>query len=150
MAMYSLIQYTSAVLCQYMFAYPSDFSFLYWDIFGNFLFFIVFGYTGTADTLSEQKPSRSLFTLTNLVQVCCMYLTQLAGQVLMIFSISNFFANETDYWEIGGAENNLKGYRDNDNSFLTSTPETSVIFLFANFMYLFSFIAFSISKPWRK
>lgn len=148
--MYSLIQYTSAVLCQYMFAYPGDFCFLYWDIFGNFLFFIVFGYTGTADTLSAQKPSRSLFTLTNLLQVAIMYLTQLAGQILMIVSISNFFANETDYWEIGGSENNYQGYKDNDNEFPTSTPETDVIFLFSIFMYIFSFIAFSISKPWRK
>jgi hypothetical protein len=30
------------------------------------------------------------------------------------------------------------------------TPETGIIFLFSNFMYIFSFIAFSISKPWKK
>lgn len=98
MALYSLIQYTSAVICQYYFSYPADFSFLYWDIFGNFLFFITFGYTGTAEKLSDQKPARSLFTVTNLFQVAVMYLTQLAGQILMIFSIANFFPEYVGYW----------------------------------------------------
>lgn len=52
MAMYSLIQYSSAVICQFYVTYPSDLSFLYWDIFGNFLFFVTFGYTQTAPVLS--------------------------------------------------------------------------------------------------
>lgn len=31
-----------------------------------------------------------------------------------------------------------------------STPENNIIFLFTNFMYMFSLLAFSISKPWRR
>lgn len=148
--MYSLIQYTSTVICQYFFSYPADFEFLYWDIFGNFFFFLVFGYTQTADTLSEHKPSRSLFTVCNLGQVALMYFTQLTGQLLMIFSLAHFFPEQSQYWEIGGVDNNYQAYKDNDNDFTLDTIEASVLFLFTNFMYLFSFIAFSISKPWRK
>ena len=150
MAMYSLIQYTSAVICQYFFTYPSDLSFLYWDLFGNFFFFITFGYTATADRLSSQKPSRSLFTFTNLMQVGAMYIIQLLGQLLMIFSLSHFFSEQLEYWSNGGEEVNYKAYKDNDNSFITGTPETGILFLFTNFLYIFSFVAFSISKPWRK
>jgi hypothetical protein len=52
---------------------------------------MVFGYTGTADTLSELKPSRSLFTVTNLLQVSVMHITQLVGQILMVYSLIKFF-----------------------------------------------------------
>lgn len=37
-----------------------------------------------------------------------------------------------------------------EEDFILDTPETNIIFLFTNFMYIFSFLAFSISKPWRK
>ena len=90
MALYSLIQYTSVVICQFEFAYPANSQFTYWDIFGNFLFFMTVGYTGTADQLSAAKPSRSLFTVTNMSQVAIMYLLQLVGQLFMVFS-TRFF-----------------------------------------------------------
>jgi cation-transporting ATPase 13A2 len=91
LALYSLIQYTSSNICIYFYSYPGDFQFLYWDVFGNFFFFIVFGYTQTADKLSKEKPSRSLLTVTNLLQVFIMFIIQLAGQVLMIFSLAKLF-----------------------------------------------------------
>jgi hypothetical protein len=56
---------------------------------------MVFGYTGTADTLSELKPSRSLFTISNLSQVGIMHIIQFIGQILMVFSLQNFFPIET-------------------------------------------------------
>jgi hypothetical protein len=58
-------------------------------------FFIVFGYTQTADKLSKEKPSRSLLTVTNLLQVFIMFIIQLAGQVLMIFSLAKLFPVES-------------------------------------------------------
>ena len=84
MALYSLIQYTTVVICQFYFTYPVVSHFTYWDLCGNFAFFMTVGYTATADRLSEAKPSRSLFTITNMSQVFIMYVLQLLGQLLMI------------------------------------------------------------------
>lgn len=47
MALYSLIQYTSTIITQYFYAYPGQIQYLYWDLAGNFFFFITFGYTST-------------------------------------------------------------------------------------------------------
>eukprot|EP00919_Chromeraceae_sp_WS-2016_P027497 GHVR01065284.1.p1 GENE.GHVR01065284.1~~GHVR01065284.1.p1 ORF type:complete len:127 (+),score=1.17 GHVR01065284.1:682-1062(+) len=53
MAIYSLIQYTTTIICQIFYSYPSDFQYLYWDLACNFFFFLVFGYTETAESLSK-------------------------------------------------------------------------------------------------
>jgi hypothetical protein len=53
MAMYSLIQYTSALICQYYYAYPSDIKYFYWDIAGNFLLLLTYGYIGTCKKLTK-------------------------------------------------------------------------------------------------
>lgn len=44
---------------------------------------------------------------------------------------------------------NMQRYID-DEDFILDTPETNILFLFTNFMYIFSLLAFSIAKPWRK
>ena len=44
---------------------------------------------------------------------------------------------------------NMQRYIDEED-FIKDTPETNIIFLFTNFMYIFSLLAFSIAKPWRK
>ena len=110
MALYSLIQYSTVVICQFYFTYPATGQFTYWDIFGNFLFFMTVGYTGTAERLSAAKPSRSLFTVTNMSQVGIMYLIQLLGQLFMIYSLANFFSDEAEYDKYGGEENNYQAY----------------------------------------
>ena len=52
MAIYSLIQYNTVVIVQFYFGFPGDFHYLYWDVLGNFVFFLTFGYTGTAKKLT--------------------------------------------------------------------------------------------------
>jgi cation-transporting ATPase 13A2 len=47
MASYSLVQYTTSIICQIYYAYPPDFNYLYWDIVCNFFFIVVIGYTDT-------------------------------------------------------------------------------------------------------
>ena len=49
----TLIQYTSTIITQVYYAYPSDFQYLYWDLAGNFFFFLTFGYTGTVNKLTK-------------------------------------------------------------------------------------------------
>lgn len=138
------------MIVQYMYSYPSDYQFVYWDIFGNFIFFMTFGYTGTANKLSKDKPSYVLLSFTNLLQIFVMFFTQLFGQLLMIYSLSNIFSDDIHYPQKGGPDNNYQRYIDGNNSYALDTPETNILFLFSNFMYIFTFLAFSFSKPWRK
>lgn len=149
MALYSLIQYTSTIIAQFYFSYPADFQYLYWDLAGNFFFFLTFGYTGTVKTLSRHIPNNSLFCFTNIFQVIFMFVIQLIGQICMILTLSGDLGNEIDYLNNGGQSINEAKYVEEED-FLLSTPENNIIFLFTNFMYIFSLLAFSISKPWRK
>lgn len=150
MALYSLIQYSTVVICQFYFSYPADFQFLYWDVFCNFFFFLTFGYTQTADYLSRLKPSGSLFTLSNILQVLLMFGIQLAGQILMIVALSQIFNEKINYEQTGSESVNHQAYIDNNNSFILDSFQTNILFLFTNLMYISTLMAFSISKPWRK
>ena len=149
MALYSLIQYTSTIICQFFFSYPADFQYLYWDLAGNFFFFLTFGYTGTVKTLSRHIPNNSLFCVTNIFQVVFMFVIQLIGQICMLLALSGEFNADIDYSNNGGQAINEAKYIEEED-FLLETPENNIIFLFTNFMYIFSLLAFSISKPWRK
>ena len=102
MALFSLVQYTATIISQIYYAYPSDFQYLYWDLGGNFFFFLTFGYTGTVPFLSRHVPNSSLFCLTNIVQVVFMFVIQLVGQICMILTLNGEFGPDIDYENIGG------------------------------------------------
>ena len=106
MAIYSLIQYTSTIIAQLFFAYPSDFHYLFWDLGGNFFFFLTFGYTGTVDKLSKLRPNSSLFSLTNVFQVVFMFGIQVLGQISMILALSGSFSDSVNYANTGGMDIN--------------------------------------------
>lgn len=89
MTMYSLIQYTSTVMCLYFYAYPSNLQYLYWDIACNFFFFLTIGFTSSEKKLSKQIPSDSLFSISNVVCVLSMFILQFICQILSLIIISN-------------------------------------------------------------
>jgi hypothetical protein len=91
MALYSLIQYTTTIIAEFYFAYPSDLQYLYWDIACNFFFFLTIGYTGTVEKINKHIPHISLFSLTNVFQVLFMFGIQLLGQICMILALSGVF-----------------------------------------------------------
>jgi cation-transporting ATPase 13A3/4/5 len=84
MAIYSLIQYSTTVISERFLQFPADQQYLYWDLCLNFLFIIFVGYTGTADSLSIEKPRNSLFSFTNLFQMIITFGLQICGQIIMI------------------------------------------------------------------
>lgn len=111
MALYSLIQYNTVLICQYYFGFPSDFSYLYWDLADNFLFFLTFGYTGTAAVLSKHRPSKSLFSISNITSVMVIFFIQLIGQFLMIFGLVYIYADEIGYY----SDITFEEFIENDN-----------------------------------
>ena len=150
MALYSLIQYTSTVVTQYFYGYPADLQYLYWDVACNFFFFLTIGYTSSADTLSVLRPSDSLFSVSNVICVLVMFIIQLVGQLSVIIVMANgTFAEILDYITNAGEDANLAAYHV-DNEFVLTTYEVQSIFMFSNFLYVFSIMAFSISRPWKK
>lgn len=78
-----------------------------------------------------------------------MFALQVIGQISMILALHGNLGTEINYFSIGGETINKEKYVQQQD-FIMDTPETNIIFLFSNFMYIISLIAFSISKPWRK
>ena len=122
MALYGLVQYSTGVILQFYYTYPSDLSFTYWDVCLNFLFFIFVGYTPTADSLSDKKPQARLSGCTSVCKVLMMYVLQLIGQILMIIFVSTVFAEEIDYFNTGTAAGNYEKYKKNGGNFDFDTP----------------------------
>jgi len=91
MALYSLIQYTTTIISEFYYAYPSDLQYLYWDVGCNFFFFLTIGYTGTVVALNKHIPNSSLFSVTNVFQVLFMFAIQVIGQISMILALSRVF-----------------------------------------------------------
>ena len=126
--------------------YPQDFQFLYWDLAGNFIFIIFIGYTNTATELSIEKPRSSLFCFTNLLQIMMAFAIQLAGHISYI---AIFQAADPDYYAAnGGMQKGIDNFRKEDD--FEPGLEGTLLFLFANNMYVISMITFNIAKPWRK
>ena len=151
MATYSFTQYTSSVILQYFYSYPYDYHFVFWDVCLNISFVFLLGNIGTATELTKQRPPSTLFSFANILQLFVFYLLQLAVQLLAIMAIRGPFADNIDYYAIGGEEVNSRRYRaEGASDFLFDSPECNVIFLVSNFSYLGGIIAFTVTKPWRQ
>ena len=149
MASYSLTQYTTSIIDQIFYSYPADLHYLYWDIGCNFFFIVVFGFTAPADKLSVAIPNNSLFCFTNLFSVLFFFGINVLGQVSMLLAFSGVFNDTIGYTSIAGMDNNRAIYIENEG-WSQDSPEANILFLFSNFLYLFTMIAFSIGAPWRK
>lgn len=75
---------------------------MYWDLACNFLFIVLVGRTGTAETLSAARPSNSLFCVSNLFQVMFSFVMVVVGDICVVSSLSGRFAEDIDYPNIGG------------------------------------------------
>ena len=78
-----------------------------------------------------------------------MFGIQLIGQICMILALGGAFNEDIDYNSNGGSSVNEAKYHIEED-FIIDSPENNILFTFTNFMYIFSLLAFSISKPWRK
>lgn len=107
MATYALTQYTTTTICQIYYTRPGQFQYLYWDIACNFFFILLIGYTATANRLSVEKPSNSLFCFSNLFAVLFAFILVVIGQASMVLSLMGIFSSTIDYPSVGGFEVNL-------------------------------------------
>ena len=122
MAIYCLIQYSTCVICQFYYTYPPLDQRAFWDLVFNFIFLLAVTYTKSSNRLANRKPLYKLLTCSQLVKLLTMYGIQLAGQILMVSSLSSLYAEEIDYAHTGSAHINYRKYRANGNNFETDTP----------------------------
>lgn len=90
-----------------------------------------------------------MFSVSNILQLFSMLLIQLIGQLVCIYMVMQMFTEKIDFYSNGGRDFNISYYKQN-NHFYFDSSETNVLFVFSNFLYISSFVGFSIEKPWRK
>jgi hypothetical protein len=77
--------------------------------------------TATADKLSIERPSNSLFCLSNMFQILFAFAMNLIGEICMILALSGIFNQIVGYDIQGGREYN-KNYFAQTESFNADIP----------------------------
>jgi cation-transporting ATPase 13A3/4/5 len=137
MAIYSMVQ-TLTIMILYSIGYESrlrDAQFLWIDLFLIFPLSFLMSRTRPRDKLSKKKPPASLLARSILVSIALQLVVHSIFQVAVYAWTSwNYLpANHPDY----DAETN-------------QDTRISVLFVFSNFQYIASVLAFSIGKPFRR
>lgn len=97
-ACYALTQYSASIIDQFFFSYPADFQFVYQDLFLNAFFVFILGNIATEDTLCRERPSNTLFSLSNITQLVSFHIIQTAAQILCVAAAAGPFADKLDYY----------------------------------------------------
>eukprot|EP01028_Stygiella_incarcerata_P004976 TRINITY_DN214_c0_g1_i2.p1 TRINITY_DN214_c0_g1~~TRINITY_DN214_c0_g1_i2.p1 ORF type:complete len:680 (-),score=167.20 TRINITY_DN214_c0_g1_i2:43-2082(-) len=135
-ALYSMIQFISVILLYKIDSNLGDFMFLWIDLFMILPLTIFMGWSRPSDNLAPRRPSGRLISKRILVS--------LVFHVLLcaIFQIGVFLYMEQQPWFTHlhqvPSRRNIVCY------------ESTVVFVYANFQYLWVAISFSIAKPFRK
>ena len=151
MACYALTQYASSIIDQFYFSYPAQFQFIYQDIILNMSFVFILGNIPTADSLTKEKPSNTLFSFANITQLVFFHLIQLSTQLLAVLSAGGSFADSLNYYQVAGVKVNYQRYlAKGKGGFLYDSVENNTLFLVGNFFFLGSIMGFLITRPWKK
>jgi cation-transporting ATPase 13A3/4/5 len=151
MAAYALTQYTTSIIEQYFYSYPSDVQFVYWDLFLNVMFVFSLGNISTVKNLTIERPSSSLLSIGNVIELLSYYILQLSGHILTILAVNGPFSDNINYFSVGGESFNLKHFwEEGGDDFIFDSPENNCLFVVSNFYYLASVLAFTITKPWKE
>ena len=142
MALYSMIQFVTVIILYYRFCTMNDFQFFYIDFLVVCPIFVTMSMTEPFNDLSVERPSDSLFSIKCLASVIGQICLQMFGQLIILETLI-----QRDFYE--GIEKNEE-YFENKQTLITDNQEVGVLFIFSNFLYLGSIMAFSISKPFRK
>jgi len=142
MALYSMIQFVTVIILYYRFCTLNDAQFFYIDFIIVCPIFVTMSMTEPYDDLANERPSDSLFSIKCLASVIGQICLQMFGQLIILETLI-----QSDFYE--GLDKNKEFFEDHD-SLMTNNQEAGVLFIFSNFLYLGSIIAFSIAKPFRK
>ena len=136
--LYSIIQLTTCVMLYSIGSNITDMQFLYIDLVALIPLSVLQAWTGSHSELTADMPTATLFYCPVLFSVICSSLIQVSFQLFFFINVK-----KQPFYEPINAE---------EISFDEPNPsyENTVLFMVANFQYLVTCIAFSVSKPFRK
>ncbi|KAL4494291.1 hypothetical protein ABPG73_018810 [Tetrahymena malaccensis] len=144
MALYSMIQFFTTTILYTVNSVPGDMQFLYWDLVIIIPLAFLMGLTDSYPTLSKQVPGSSLISFPVLCSVIGMTLLNGGFQVIM------FFILRAQDWYMSVYDSHSYIGDSDDPDSRKSCYESTVLFLFSNFQYISTCVAFSIGKPFKK
>ncbi|KAL4505183.1 hypothetical protein ABPG72_016250 [Tetrahymena utriculariae] len=144
MALYSMIQFFTTTLLYTVNSLPGDMQFLYWDVVIIIPLAFLMGLTDAYPVLSKQVPGSSLVSFPVLCSVIGQTLVNGGFQIIVFIILKS----QSWYLSVVDAHTYLGDLDDEDAR--KSCYESTTLFLFANFQYISTCIAFSIGKPFKK
>ena len=146
MASYSLIQYLTSMILYSIGAMLGDMQFLWIDLFIVMPLAFVSEYTAANDKLTKRRPITSLMSWN---VITSLLIQNIVNLVFLFIAFGLLYSHKAD----GGRNPDFftpldaKASPDDKHS---GVAEVSTLFLVSNFQYLFSVVAFSVGKPFRK
>ncbi|KAL4483976.1 hypothetical protein ABPG72_013982 [Tetrahymena utriculariae] len=143
MALYSMIQVSTTAILYQRGSVPSDFQFLYWDLFIIFPLAFLLGLTESSDKLNTDQPTHRLFSPPNVISVAGLGIIQICFQIIIVAVTS------TQSWYIDPITfQNENGMDPSD--LLQNSFDNTVLYWIANFQYITCIIAFSLGSVHKK
>jgi len=139
MALYSMTQFTTAILVTFNASFLGNWEYLYEDLWIVFPLVILLGQSRSAKKLSKKRPSGKLFSVFNLSSTMSHIVLTVVFQCIVYLRLQQ----KNWYYPIDNKNNDPYG----SNSAIF---ETSSLFVYANFQYLTSAFIFSLGKQWKQ
>ncbi len=137
MAMYSMIQFTSVILCYFVGTVLGNWQYLLQDMFFVFPLTVFIGSIGANRKLSVKRPSGNLLSLTNVMNVLTHMLFCFFFQ-LIVFELCKDQTDYIAYQDAAGFDNGPRTY------------QATSLYYFSNFQYVLLACLFAMGKPWKQ
>lgn len=151
MASYSMLQFTSTIICYWFYAFFSNNFYLYQDANMVTPLFIVMANTYAEDKLSKNRPKEKLLSAQTLLSIFGFGVIQAVAQVATIFVLSNT-TNLTYGQPFLPEEETIKTHQEfyeaNEEMDDCTTQGTS-LFLVSLYFYLAASYIMSVTTPFR-
>ncbi|CAD8214246.1 unnamed protein product [Paramecium octaurelia] len=144
MALYSMIQFCTVTLLYFTLSNMSSLEYFYIDLFIIIPLAGTMGQTKAYKKLTQFQPGSNLISFPVLLSVIGQTLIQIGFQTFVYFYMKSqpWYRSGVDiHKDIGDVDDHLE---------METCYENTVLFLYANFQYVFQCVAFSIGKPFRR
>ncbi|CAD8078910.1 unnamed protein product [Paramecium primaurelia] len=144
MALYSMIQFGTVTLLYFTLSNMSSLEYFYIDLFIIIPLAGTMGQTKAYKKLTQFQPGSNLISFPVLLSVIGQTLIQIGFQTFVYFYMKNqsWYRSGVDiHKDIGDVDDHLE---------MEICYENTILFLYANFQYVFQCVAFSIGKPFRR
>ncbi|EDV23802.1 uncharacterized protein TRIADDRAFT_27142, partial [Trichoplax adhaerens] len=148
MALYSIIQFTTVMILYWYVANLGDFQFLFIDLFIILSIALVMSRTEAFPLISKQRPNSSLTSFETLSSLFAHVIVTVASQTLVYFYLAS-----QPWYTVFNQLNRKQLYKNVDTvngSTYVQCYETTTLFYFTNYQYIWIAVVFSKGPPFRK